>query len=134
MYEYNVELVEVYDGDTVVVDIDLGFDVRLRNQRVRLIGIDTPEIRTKSADEKKMGLEARDFLYTLLRPSENLDPDLVLVCETYDPTEKYGRILGDILIKPPGAGAGFAPGLGWRSVRDELLAYGRGRAYDGGKR
>jgi len=127
-YEYSVKLVEVYDGDTVIVDIDLGFDVWLRRQRVRLSGVDAPEIRTKDASEKTLGHEARDFLRLLLDP---ITPTtLRLVCEKYDSHEKYGRILGDILIEDPLQ----PPGMVWRSARDEMLAYGRGRAYDGGKR
>ena len=50
MYEYKVRIVKVVDGDTVDVDIDLGFDVWLKNQRVRLYGIDTPESRTRDLE------------------------------------------------------------------------------------
>ena len=62
MHEYKCKLVKVVDGDTVDVDIDLGFDVWLRNQRIRLYGIDTPESRTSDPDEKIYGLLAKDFL------------------------------------------------------------------------
>ena len=53
MYEYKCKIRKVVDGDTVDVDIDLGFGVWLRKQRVRLVGIDTPESRTKDLQEKK---------------------------------------------------------------------------------
>ena len=56
MYEYKCKIRKVVDGDTVDVDIDLGFGVWLRKQRVRLVGIDTPESRTKDLEEKKYGL------------------------------------------------------------------------------
>ena len=62
MYEYKCRIVKVIDGDTVDVDIDLGFGVWLRKQRVRLVGIDTPESRTKDLEEKKYGLAAKEFL------------------------------------------------------------------------
>ena len=55
MYEYRVKIVRVVDGDTVDVDIDLGFGVWLKKQRVRLYGIDTPESRTRDLVEKKFG-------------------------------------------------------------------------------
>ena len=62
MYEYKCKIVKIVDGDTVDVDIDLGFGVWLRKQRVRLVGIDTPESRTKDLEEKKYGLAAKEFL------------------------------------------------------------------------
>ena len=55
MYEYNCEIVRVVDGDTVDVNIDLGFGVWMRNERVRLYGIDTPESRTRDKTEKVFG-------------------------------------------------------------------------------
>ena len=61
MYEYKCKIRKVVDGDTVDVDIDLGFGVWLRKQRVRLVGIDTPESRTKDLEEKKYGLAAKSF-------------------------------------------------------------------------
>ena len=51
-YEYNATVVNVVDGDTIVIDIDLGFDVKLTNQKVRLLGVDTPESRTSDKIEK----------------------------------------------------------------------------------
>ena len=61
MYEYKCKIRKVVDGDTVDVDIDLGFGVWLRKQRVRLVGIDTPESRTKDLQEKKYGLAKKSF-------------------------------------------------------------------------
>ena len=61
MYEYKCKIRKVVDGDTVDVDIDLGFGVWLRKQRVRLVGIDTPESRTKDLEEKKYGLAQKSF-------------------------------------------------------------------------
>lgn len=62
MYEYDVVVVHVVDGDTVDVDIDLGFGVWLRDQRIRLYGIDTPESRTRDLEEKVFGNLAKDYL------------------------------------------------------------------------
>mgnify|MGYP001626851200 CR=1 FL=1 len=60
MYEYRANLVKVVDGDTVDVDIDLGFGVWLRDERVRIMGIDTPESRTRDQVEKLFGLAAKN--------------------------------------------------------------------------
>ena len=62
MYEYNVKVVKVIDGDTVDVDIDLGFGVWLHKERVRLYGIDTPESRTSDVQEKFLDKEQKHFL------------------------------------------------------------------------
>ena len=59
MFEYNCTIVRVVDGDTVDVDIDLGFGVWLRKQRIRFHGVDTPESRTRDLEEKKYGLIAK---------------------------------------------------------------------------
>jgi endonuclease YncB( thermonuclease family) len=62
MYEYNCTIVRVVDGDTVDVDIDLGFDTWIHGERIRLYGVDTPECRSRSATEKKAGLLAKGFV------------------------------------------------------------------------
>jgi micrococcal nuclease len=60
-YYYEAEVVSVYDGDTCTCLVDLGFKTFIR-VKVRLLGIDTPEIRTKDLDEKEKGLATRDWL------------------------------------------------------------------------
>ena len=95
MYEYNCTLVRVIDGDTVDVDIDLGFDTILKNQRIRLAGIDTPESRTSDPVEKVYGLAAKKFLQECLRKS-NPNNKLVLRTTVYDAKGKFGRILGEL--------------------------------------
>ena len=91
MYEYNCTIVRVVDGDTVDVDVDLGFDTWRRGERIRLYGIDTPECRTRDATEKKAGLLAKGFVMQKLQEGE-----------TYKLTTKekgkYGRYLGTIKI------------------------------------
>jgi len=94
MYEYRVKkLYKVVDGDTIDVDIDLGFNISFF-QRVRLAGIDTPESRTKDILEKKLGLEVKEKLTELLKNATNI----VIKTEKPDSTEKYGRILGWIFV------------------------------------
>lgn len=93
MYEYRVNIKRVVDGDTVDVDIDLGFGVWLRGERVRLYGIDTPESRTRDKVEKKYGLLAKDFLKYNLRSKEG-----TIVLKTHkDGKGKIGRILGEFI-------------------------------------
>lgn len=90
MYTYRVRKVhKVVDGDTIDVDIDLGFNVSFY-QRVRLAGIDTPESRTTNKTEKELGLEVKKKLGELLASAK----DVVIRTEKPDSTEKYGRILG----------------------------------------
>ena len=93
-YIYRVRQVhKVVDGDTIDVDIDLGFDVSLA-KRVRLAGVDTPESRTKDEYEKKLGLEAKEWLKHNLEGAKNI----IIKTELPDSTEKYGRILGWLYI------------------------------------
>ena len=91
MYEYRVEIVRVVDGDTVDVDIDLGFGVWLKKQRVRLYGIDTPESRTRDLNEKKYGLMAKEYL------KERISNGAILKTRL-DGKGKYGRILGEFIV------------------------------------
>ena len=94
MYEYRVkQVLRVVDGDTIDVDIDLGFDISFTS-RVRLAGIDTPESRTTDKKEKVLGLEVKQRLKELLSKSSSV----VIRTEKPDSTEKYGRILGWLFI------------------------------------
>ena len=97
MYEYRAKLVNVVDGDTVDVDIDLGFGIWMRDERVRIMGIDTPESRTRDLVEKKFGLAAKQRITELLS-----GPNLVLKTQIArdgeDMKGKFGRILGDFNI------------------------------------
>ena len=94
MYEYRVKKVlKVVDGDTIDVDIDLGFDISFTS-RVRLAGIDTPESRTTNKDEKVLGLEVKDRLKHLISTANTV----VIRTEKPDSSEKYGRILGWLFL------------------------------------
>ena len=72
MYEYKVSLVKVVDGDTVDVDIDLGFGMTYKKQRVRMVGIDTPESRTRDLVEKKFGKASKKHLKRLLEECDSI--------------------------------------------------------------
>lgn len=94
MYEYRVKKVTgVVDGDTIDVDIDLGFSISY-SQRVRLAGIDTPESRTTDKFEKTLGLESKEYLKTKLKDAK----DVVIKTQKPDSSEKYGRILGWLYV------------------------------------
>ena len=93
MYEYRVNVIKVVDGDTVDVDIDLGFGVWLKGERVRIMGIDTPESRTSDKVEKKFGLAAKARLKSLLGKQAVLKTQVNKDGE--DMKGKFGRILGD---------------------------------------
>jgi micrococcal nuclease len=94
MYEYRIKkVVKVVDGDTIDVEIDLGFNISYA-QRVRLAGIDTPESRTKDAKEKALGLEVKDKLKKAIDAAK----DVVVKTELPDSSEKYGRILGWVYL------------------------------------
>jgi len=90
LYHYNAHVTAVYDGDTITVDIDLGLGVWLKKQKIRLYGINTPELRGGTPETKAKGREARDWLRTII-----LDRDIILQTHK-DKTGKYGRWLGTI--------------------------------------
>lgn len=90
MYEYRAFVRRVYDGDTVTVDIDLGFDILVKNQKIRLLGINAPEIRGES---REIGLISRNFL------RERISGKWVTLKTKKDKKGKYGRWLGDIFLE-----------------------------------
>ena len=94
MFEYYVKKVnKIVDGDTIDVDIDLGFSISF-SSRVRLAGIDTPESRTTDKIEKALGLESKDYL----KKSIDASKTVVIKTEKMDSSEKYGRILGWVFL------------------------------------
>lgn len=116
MNEYNAKVLKVIDGDTVDVDIDLGFGIVLTDERVRIMGIDTPESRTSDKIEKVFGLAAK------ARLKELLDEEAILL--TYDDKNgedmkgKFGRVLGDFRV-------------GGKTVTEILIEEGHAVAYNG---
>jgi micrococcal nuclease len=93
MYEYRCKIRRVIDGDTVDIDIDLGFGVWRKEERVRLFGVDTPESRTRDKQEKVYGKNAKRFVEAFLGKNE-----VRLMTEKYDSKGKFGRILGDLYV------------------------------------
>lgn len=93
-YEYHAKVTNVVDGDTIVVDIDLGFDVVLSNQNVRLLGVDTPESRTSDKIEKVFGLASKDYAKAFI---ENCNKHVIIRTHKSDDSEKFGRLLGEII-------------------------------------
>ena len=126
MHEYKCKIVRVIDGDTVDVDIDLGFGMWIHKERVRVMGIDTPESRTRDLVEKAFGLAAKERL------KELLPVDSVKVLKTEvdkkggDAKGKFGRVLGDFLIERNNAGL--------ERVTDILIDEGHAVAYYGGSK
>ena len=93
MYEYNCKILRVIDGDTVDVDIDLGFGIWMHKERIRLHGIDTPESRTRDKIEKIFGFEAKRMVQTWLPVGSNQT-----LVTTKDKSGKFGRVLGKFII------------------------------------
>jgi micrococcal nuclease len=128
MYEYRARLVKVVDGDTVDVDIDLGFGIWMKDERVRIMGIDTPESRTRDKVEKLFGKAAS------ARVKELLDEDIILKTQIArdgeDMKGKYGRILGDFIVDRRGANPAGQQEL----LTDVLVAEGHAVAYFGGSK
>lgn len=88
-FEYeNVKVIDVYDADTITVEIDLGFDIKIK-RKLRFDGINAYEIK---GEEKELGIEARNFLLTLI----NVGDTIKIISYELD---KYGRVLADIYTK-----------------------------------
>jgi len=96
VYEYKANLIKVVDGDTVDVDIDLGFGVWLKDERVRIAGIDTPESRTRDQVEKLFGLAAKKRVQELL--ADKVVLKTFAAKDGEDMKGKFGRILGDFYV------------------------------------
>jgi len=105
-FKYRVSSLErVVDGDTIDVNIDLGFDVCTK-QRVRLLGIDTPESRTRDLEEKKFGLLSKKKLKGWCLKavaSEKDDVEIELRCPEADSRGKFGRVLAEVWVCEDGA-------------------------------
>ena len=116
-YIYRIkQITKVVDGDTIDADIDLGFDISL-TKRIRLAGVDTPESRTSDANEKKYGLESKEWLKHSLQDAKNI----LIKTELPDSTEKYGRIIGHLFINDQE-----------KSLNDQMIVEGYAWTYDGG--
>jgi len=119
LYHYKAEVISVYDGDTITVMIDQGMK-HFARVKVRMIGINTPELRTKDLDEKARGYAAKDYLKSRIEGK-------TVVVHTVK-KGKFGRWLGVIWLYEEGMEE-----LG-ESLNDEMIRMGHAVAYDGGKR
>ena len=116
-YIYRIRSIhKVVDGDTIDADIDLGFDISL-TKRIRLAGVDTPESRTTDANEKKLGLESKEWLKKRVEGAK----DIIIRTELPDSTEKYGRIIGHLFINGEEI-----------SLNNQMITEGYAWLYDGG--
>ena len=116
-YIYRIkQITRVIDGDTIDADIDLGFDISL-TKRIRLAGVDTPESRTSDANEKKYGLEAKEWLKHKVENAGHI----LIKTELPDSTEKYGRIIGHLFINDQDS-----------SLNDQMIVEGYAWIYGGG--
>ena len=97
MYEYKAHITKIVDGDTVDVDIDLGFGIWMKDERVRIMGIDTPESRTSDKVEKVFGLASKERLKEILGKTTTLKTFAAKDGE--DMKGKFGRILGDFIAE-----------------------------------
>lgn len=95
MYEYSCKINKVLDGDTVDINLDLGFNIVLANQRVRMAGIDTPESRTTNAEEKVRGLLSKKKLTEKLNSSKWCK---IRTFKSDNNDDKFGRILGEFIL------------------------------------
>jgi micrococcal nuclease len=116
-YIYRIkQITRVIDGDTIDADIDLGFDISL-TKRIRLAGVDTPESRTSDANEKKYGLEAKEWLKHKVENAGHI----LIKTELPDSTEKYGRIIGHLFVNDQE-----------HSLNEQMVIEGYAWNYDGG--
>ena len=127
MYEYRCKVLKIVDGDTVDVDIDLGFGIVLKNERVRVMGIDTPESRTRDKVEKQFGLAAKKRLKEMLDNKSGPILKTQINKKGEDMKGKFGRILGDFTVY-------HAPTDAWRMVTEIMVEEGHAVAYFGGSK
>jgi len=111
---YQAKVLSVYDSDTFTLSIDLGCNVTIK-EKVRLHGLDAPEIRTKNIKEKELALEGRDFVRSLILKKT------IMIKTLKDKTGKFGRYLIIVYINDI-------------NLNDLLIEKGYARFYDGGKR
>ena len=122
MYNYKIELLKVVDGDTIDAEIDLGFDIKVK-KRVRFMGINAPESRTKDLEEKARGLAAKDRVKQLLEGCNNITLNSHGV-------GKFGRCLGEIMLDMVDG----QEKLTLVNLNELLINEGHAIQYHGGKR
>ena len=126
MYKYTAKVKRIVDGDTIDAYIDLGFNVHV-DKRIRFMGIDTPESRTRDLTEKRYGLGAKHRLIEMLESNDN-----IFVVKSHG-TGKYGRVLGELFIKD-GDGPSNKTEFSRINVNQQLIDEGHAVAYFGGSK
>ena len=120
-YNFRVtEITKVVDGDTIDVVTDLGFDI-YKHERVRIAGIDTPEKRTRDLEEKKLGIDATNWMKATLEDTINGEHELTIRTELKGGVGKYGRLLGWLYV-----------GDEEKSLNEQMIDEGYAWCYDGG--
>jgi len=114
MYNYKISVIKVVDGDTIDAEIDLGFDIKVK-KRVRFLGINAPESRTRDLEEKARGLAAKQYVVDMFKKHKNYS---ILQSQGVG---KFGRCLGEIFF-------------GDVKLNDLLITEGHAVEYNGGKR
>ncbi len=114
-YIYEAEVLEVYDADTITLLVDVGFSIYIK-EKCRFLNIDTPEIRTRNKKEKKLGLEARDFV------RDRILGEFINIKTIKKGRGKFGRYLIEVFLKDGS------------SLNKLLIKKGYAKEYDGGKR
>ena len=122
MYTYKIKLDRVVDGDTIDAEIDLGFDIKVK-KRIRFMGVNAPESRTKDLEEKAKGLAAKDRVKQLLEGCENI------TLKSHG-VGKFGRCLGEIFLDMVDG----QEKITLESLNELLIKEGHAKEYHGGKR
>jgi len=122
MYNYKISPLKVVDGDTIDAEIDLGFDIKVK-KRIRFMGINAPESRTRDLEEKAKGLAAKDRVKQLLEGCESIQLKSHGV-------GKFGRCLGEIMLDMVDG----QEKLTLVSLNELLINEGHATEYHGGKR
>ena len=122
MYECNIRVDRVVDGDTIDCWIDLGYNLQI-HKRIRFAGVNAPETRTRDKEEKKRGLIAKEWLINKIDP-EAVGSSKNIILKSYE-YGKYGRVIGELFI---------VSGSRKQSINKMMLAEGLVTEYDGGAR
>ena len=112
-YTTFAKCVHVYDGDTIHVVFRMPNSNECYKWIIRMIGIDTPEMKSKNTNEKQLAIKARDFLRSLI-----LDKIIMVECLDFD---KYGRLLGNLYVEGNET-----------TISNQMIEKGYAKAYDGG--
>ena len=121
-YNYNIEIIRVIDGDSLVADVDLGLGVWLRDQYIRLWGIECPPTRTRNDEIKDLGYDSKEYLEGMISQTEG-----IYSIKSYG-RGKYGRIIATVF-----QGLACDENMRW-NICEEMLKSGHAVPYESGKK